>query len=165
MNVTNLLNNNKMISSSPLNLPPLGSGRGANSFEDLGQLIFLNMTYPSQQIFLPGLDSLGGPSSGGSGSGGSGSGSRSSPTSCSNITYSDCLFNVLKGLRELNDTSALAAYEINTLHNRYVFFFCYFFAMCSVCYNPIVYFWMHKKFREEVLINLIQFIHILFFDF
>jgi hypothetical protein len=41
-------------------------------------------------------------------------------------------------------------YTPNTLHNRYVFFFCYFMSMSSVCYNPIVYFWMHKKFRAEV---------------
>ena len=41
-------------------------------------------------------------------------------------------------------------YSFKTLHNRYVFMFFYFMAMSSVCYNPIVYFWMHKKFRTEV---------------
>jgi hypothetical protein len=77
--------------------------------------------------------------------------SSSYASSCANnVTYRDCLLNVLQSLRELNNTSDLAAYKINTLHNRYVFFFCYIMAMCSVCYNPIVYFWMHKKFREEV---------------
>ncbi len=37
-----------------------------------------------------------------------------------------------------------------TLHNRYAYFFCHFLSMSSVCYNPIVYFWMHKKFRRDV---------------
>ena len=40
--------------------------------------------------------------------------------------------------------------NFKTLHNKYVFLFFYFMAMSSVCYNPIVYFWMHKKFRLEV---------------
>ncbi|CAF0718388.1 unnamed protein product [Brachionus calyciflorus] len=66
-----------------------------------------------------------------------------------NDTYKDCLMNALKDLRESADTNTLN-YKINTLHNRYVFFFSYFMAMGSVCYNPIVYFWMHKKFRTEV---------------
>ena len=74
--------------------------------------------------------------------------SPSSPSACANNR--ECLSNWLNGLSKLNDTSAFTVYEINTLHNRYVFFFCYFMAMCSVCYNPIVYFWMHKKFRQEV---------------
>lgn len=67
-----------------------------------------------------------------------------------NITYcKEWVFNALKELRDPNDTINLN-YKLNTLHNRYVFFFCYFMAMSSVCYNPIVYFWMHKKFRAEV---------------
>ncbi|RNA15662.1 orphan G- coupled receptor 40 [Brachionus plicatilis] len=66
-----------------------------------------------------------------------------------NETYKDCLMNALKGLRESTEPGSLS-YKINTLHNRYVFFFCYFMAMSSVCYNPIVYFWMHQKFRTEV---------------
>ena len=37
-----------------------------------------------------------------------------------------------------------------TIHNRYLFFFFHFLSMSSVCYNPIVYFWLHKKFRKEV---------------
>lgn len=66
-----------------------------------------------------------------------------------NETYKECLMNALKGLRESTEPGSLS-YNLNTLHNRYVFFFCYFMAMSSVCYNPIVYFWMHKKFRIEV---------------
>lgn len=66
-----------------------------------------------------------------------------------NETYKECLMSALKGLRESSEPGSLS-YKINTLHNRYVFFFCYFMAMSSVCYNPIVYFWMHKKFRNEV---------------
>lgn len=66
-----------------------------------------------------------------------------------NETYKDCLMNALKGLRDSSEPGSLS-YNIKTLHNRYVFFFCYFMAMSSVCYNPIVYFWMHKKFRNEV---------------
>jgi hypothetical protein len=37
-----------------------------------------------------------------------------------------------------------------TYHSLYVYFVCHFLSMLSVCYNPIVYFWMHKKFRLEV---------------
>lgn len=69
--------------------------------------------------------------------------------SCRNVTSKECLINALKDLRDLSDSSSIS-FKINTLHNRYVFFFCYFMAMSSVCYNPIVYFWMHKKFRAEV---------------
>jgi hypothetical protein len=47
-------------------------------------------------------------------------------------------------------TNSPSIYKPKTLHNPYVFFFCYFMSMSSVCYNPIVYFWMHKKFRNEV---------------
>lgn len=132
---SNTLNENLL----SVSINPLGMAGG---LEDLGKRILMNMTFP----FVSGGDH-----DGGGGGDGRGGGSEVTSTACANnVTYRDCLFNVLKGLRELNDTSALTLYEVNTLHNRYVFFFCYFMAMCSVCYNPIVYFWMHKKFREEV---------------
>lgn len=152
MNVSNVANESPL---SSMNVNPLGLAGG---LEDLGKRVLMNMTFPSFQS--PGgfpsslsgdLDNtIGGDGGGISGVGGGGGGSSGVSACAFNLTYRDCLFNVLKGLRELNDTSALTFYEINTLHNRYVFFFCYFMAMCSVCYNPIVYFWMHKKFREEV---------------
>jgi hypothetical protein len=53
-------------------------------------------------------------------------------------------------LKNLGDIKSDKDFKLNTLHNRFVFFACYFMAMSSVCYNPIVYFWMHKKFRAEV---------------
>ena len=40
--------------------------------------------------------------------------------------------------------------NFSKIHNRYLFFFFHFLSMSSVCYNPIVYFWLHKKFRKEV---------------
>nr|QVK45724.1 G protein-coupled receptor [Proales similis] len=62
-----------------------------------------------------------------------------------NKSASDCISQLLIEL-----TKGESHIGLNTLHNRYVFFFCYMLAMSSVCYNPIVYFWMHKKFRAEV---------------
>jgi len=60
-----------------------------------------------------------------------------------NTSDFNCITDMIKDLQVQN-------IKINTLHNRYVFFICYFMSMSSVCYNPIVYFWMHKKFRSEV---------------
>lgn len=62
----------------------------------------------------------------------------------------DCIYNTInKAIKEIR-VPEVQNIRINTLHNRYVFFICYFMSMSSVCYNPIVYFWMHKKFRAEV---------------
>jgi hypothetical protein len=75
-------------------------------------------------------------------------------SSLSSQAYKDCL------LSDLKNSDSSGDYTINTLHNRYVFFVCYFMAMSSVCYNPIVYFWMHKKFRAEVkilFVNILSF--------
>ena len=83
--------------------------------------------------------------------------------------YKDCVIKRLLGSgsnsengssSEYYPNTTSSDYEINTLHNRYVFFVCYFMAMSSVCYNPIVYFWMHKKFRAEVkilFVNIVNF--------
>lgn len=70
---------------------------------------------------------------------------------CRKLNDKQCEDNVI--LREISmlkipDSRKNASYH--TLHNPYVFFISYFMSMSSVCYNPIVYFWMHKKFRVEV---------------
>jgi len=65
-----------------------------------------------------------------------------------NTSDFNCITDMIKDLQVQN-------IKINTLHNRYVFFICYFMSMSSVCYNPIVYFWMHKKFRSERAFNTI----------
>lgn len=31
-----------------------------------------------------------------------------------------------------------------------VFFICHWFAMSSVCYNPFIYFWLNRQYREEI---------------
>lgn len=49
-----------------------------------------------------------------------------------------------------SDGGELNSSYTHSLHNRYLFFFFHFLSMSSVCYNPIVYFWLHKKFRKEV---------------
>ena len=67
-----------------------------------------------------------------------------------NISSKECLVFALRELKDINDDTNNLSFKLNTLHNRYVFFVAYFMAMSSVCYNPIVYFWMHKKFRAEV---------------
>jgi hypothetical protein len=63
-----------------------------------------------------------------------------------NLSTKECLFDVIREIGNKDHNS----YRLNTLHNRFAFFFSYFMAMSSVCYNPIVYFWMHKKFRADV---------------
>jgi hypothetical protein len=84
----------------------------------------------------------------------------------SSQAYKDCLFSDMRSGGDGNSSGSSGVavstgdYKINTLHNRYVFFVCYFMAMSSVCYNPIVYFWMHKKFRTEVqtlFVNIVSF--------
>ena len=73
-------------------------------------------------------------------------------TDCSknNSNEKDCISKTVnKALKDLR-TPDVPYIKIPTLHNRYVFFICYFMSMSSVCYNPVVYFWMHKKFRTEV---------------
>ena len=62
----------------------------------------------------------------------------------------ECLYSAIDKLNNEDTKNLSLNYKLNTLHNRYVFFFSYCMAMSSVCYNPIVYFWMHKKFRAEV---------------
>lgn len=67
-----------------------------------------------------------------------------------NTSDKDCVYNTInKAIKEIR-VPEVQNIRINTLHNRYVFFICYFMSMSSVCYNPIVYFWLHKKFRAEV---------------
>ena len=70
---------------------------------------------------------------------------------CKNSSDQLCYYNAInKAIADIKivDMSATESYKI--LHNPYVFFVSYFMSMSSVCYNPIVYFWMHKKFRTEV---------------
>ncbi len=68
-----------------------------------------------------------------------------------NTTNKLCIYEAinkaLANIKVLDDVKDTTSYS---LHNRYVFFISYFMSMSSVCYNPIVYFWMHKKFRTEV---------------
>ncbi len=67
-----------------------------------------------------------------------------------NTSNKDCIHNMVnKAIKDIK-VPEVQNVKINTLHNRYAFFICYFMSMSSVCYNPIVYFWMHKKFRAEV---------------
>ncbi len=82
---------------------------------------------------------------------------------CRKTHDKNCEDNVI--LREI--TSIKVAYsgkdaQYHTLHNPYVFFISYFMSMSSVCYNPIVYFWMHKKFRTEVKQTLANFFNFRF---
>jgi hypothetical protein len=63
-----------------------------------------------------------------------------------NLTQNQTQSDYIKSFMKKNSPAT----EFKTLHNKYVFLFFYFMAMSSVCYNPIVYFWMHKKFRLEV---------------
>ena len=69
--------------------------------------------------------------------------------SCKNNTSQQtCIDAVNEAIKDMkvygqNDAKSYS------LHNPYVFFISYFMSMSSVCYNPIVYFWMHKKFRAE----------------
>lgn len=63
------------------------------------------------------------------------------------LCYYRAINKAIAGIK-IVDMSATERYKV--LHNPYVFFVSYFMSMSSVCYNPIVYFWMHKKFRTEV---------------
>ena len=67
-----------------------------------------------------------------------------------NISSKECLVFALREIKDFSDKASSFSLRLNTLHNRYAFLVAYFMAMSSVCYNPIVYFWMHKKFRAEV---------------
>ena len=67
-----------------------------------------------------------------------------------NTSNKDCIYNMVNKAIKNIKVPEVQNVKINTLHNRYAFFICYFMSMSSVCYNPIVYFWMHKKFRAEV---------------
>lgn len=80
--------------------------------------------------------------------------------------YRDCLLAKWKTLdyKSLFNNSSVSSYnedqfKLDTMHNRYAFFVCYFMAMSSVCYNPIVYFWMHKKFRAEVKLLFLNIVY------
>lgn len=70
---------------------------------------------------------------------------------CQNSTDKFCIYSVIsQAIDQIKLSDAHQGPRHYTLHNPYVFFICYFMSMSSVCYNPIVYFWMHKKFRNEV---------------
>ena len=69
--------------------------------------------------------------------------------SCKNNTSQQtCIDAVNEAIKDMKVYGEADA-KSYSLHNPYVFFISYFMSMSSVCYNPIVYFWMHKKFRAE----------------
>lgn len=41
-------------------------------------------------------------------------------------------------------------FSSNRISDPNIFFICHWFAMSSVCYNPFIYFWLNRHFRQEI---------------